>query len=282
MRSVIFLRLALGLLAVDSAVAGPCRISETTLAGTSTVSVDTSSVSSVESSTFVESSSSVDSATSSATASSSVEISASSTVTSVETSASPTFTESSVETSASSATTTTTTPTNSTESVWVPIPTFSVLATGQGPVEGKGLRTSNADSFSASFDPDFGLEVRPFTIDDQGRMINDQGWYLCGQYAGTIYDPNAPAEVVTCDSEQPLTRAFLTCAQTEDRKVTCSIPAIICEAQPGDLFFATCEPAPGTWDNLYTRNVGPGYVLNIGDSSAPDYYYPIELSVEAA
>ncbi|KAM6527404.1 hypothetical protein FSOLCH5_003473 [Fusarium solani] len=125
-------------------------------------------------------------------------------------SASSTSTESSVETSASSATdstiatTATVAPTTSTEPAWVPIPTFSVLATGQGPVEGKGLRTSNADSFSASFDPDFGLEVRPFTIDDQGRIINDQGLYLCGQHAGTVYDPNVPAEVVTCDSEQPL------------------------------------------------------------------------------
>ncbi|KAJ4201603.1 hypothetical protein NW767_006690 [Fusarium falciforme] len=227
--------------------------------------------------------------TSSATASSSVETSASSTVTSVETSASSTSTESSVETSASSAitdskiaTTTTTTPTTSTEPGWVPIPTFSVLATGQGPVEGKSLRTSNLDSFSASFDRDFGLEVRPFAIDDQGRMINNQGWYLCGQYAGTVYNPNVPAEVVTCDSEQPLPRAFLTFAQSEDRKVTCSIPAVIREAQPADLFFATYEPAPGTWNNLYTSNIGSASVLNIGDSSAPDYYYHIELNVEAA
>ncbi|KAI8681055.1 hypothetical protein NCS55_00355300 [Fusarium keratoplasticum] len=183
-RYVVFLRFALGLLAVDSAVAGSCRIM------------------------------------------------------------------SSVVTDSTIATTTTTTPTTSTEPGWGPIPTFSVLATGQGPVEGKGLRTYNLDGFSASFDTDFGLEVHPFTIDGQGRIVCGQGWYLCGQYAGTVYDPNVPAEVVTCDSEQPLTRAF--------------------------------EPAPGTWNNLYARTAGSGYILNIGDSSAPDYYCTIELSVEAA
>ncbi|KAI8674577.1 hypothetical protein NCS57_00355900 [Fusarium keratoplasticum] len=189
---------------------------------------------------------------------------------------------SSVVTDSTIATRTTTTPKTSTEPGWGSIPTFSVLATGQGPVEGKGLRTYNLDGFSASFDTDFGLEVHPFTIDGQGRIAYGQGWYLCGQYAGTVYDPNVPAEVVTCDSEQPLTRAFLTCAQTENGNVTCSIPAVICEVQPGDLFFATCEPAPGTWNNLYARTAGSGYILNIGDSSAPDYYCPIELSVEAA
>ncbi|KAF4986283.1 hypothetical protein FDECE_16033, partial [Fusarium decemcellulare] len=288
MRSAVLLRVALGLLVVDSAVAGPCRptTSMTISALTSSASVDTSSA------TSVEPTASVASATSSSSTESSVETSESSTATSTvstetsaftesesstETSASSTasvemssFTtsQSSTETSASSAstdyTTSTTTETTSTTST-APEITFSIAATGSGPAAGKGLHTYNHDQTAALFDfsPDFSAsignpEVRPFNIDGEGRLINDQGWYLCGTYDLTSDLLDAPAVVSTCNSpgEPPLGRVFLRCQVTVNYKLTCSIPALTCVAPATPLLDPTCETGTGTWTHFTSNNSG--------------------------
>ncbi|KAJ4319189.1 hypothetical protein N0V84_006471 [Fusarium piperis] len=126
--------------------------------------------------------------------------------------------------------------------------------------------------------------VQPYTLDAQGRLLNEQGFYLCAFYATNNQYPDAPAEVGTCKDEWPLMRAFLTFAQTEDQKVKCSVPVIHCVPDPEDDLFSlpTCEAADGTWHQLYTRIPEPGYVLHIGVSGACDYYYPLESSVQAA
>ncbi|KAJ4319188.1 hypothetical protein N0V84_006470 [Fusarium piperis] len=275
MRPAVLLRLAFGLLAVDSVVASPCIPGTTTTAVTSAASTETSS-------DTAELTTSVASATST-TAESSIEASASSTVTqsSVETSAS------SIETTVSSATTDSTTTigdtTTSTTST-APTVTFSIVATGSGPVEGKGLQTYPRSNSVALFTNDFGgSSIRPFHIDAEGRLINDQGFYLCGYYQMINIALNAPAEVGTCDTEYPLAQAFLKCQETADLKLTCSIPAITCVAggNPNDIFgMPTCEAAAGTWDSLYFADRGPGDVLHIGAANAGGDYSPIELTIQ--
>ncbi|KAJ3540211.1 hypothetical protein NM208_g5165 [Fusarium decemcellulare] len=282
MRFSVLFRVALGLLAVESAVAGPCRptTSMTTSALTSSASTETSSATSVESTT------SLASATSSASTEDSVETSESSTATStvsVDTSTS-TVSESSTETSTSSATTdfttTTTTETTSTTST-APEITFSIAASGSGPVAGKSLYTYTREEFPALFDynSDAGSlpEARSYHIDSEGRLINDQGWYLCG-----VYDTrnNLPAEACTCKTEAPLRRAFLKCQVTADYKLTCSIPSLTCVAP--DFFFdpPICTTSTDTWTHLTSRNRGTvGTALCIGDGNAPSNYSPLELSV---
>ncbi|KAF4962088.1 hypothetical protein FSARC_9822 [Fusarium sarcochroum] len=112
MQPAALLSLAFGLLAVDSAVASLCRL----IASATSVATATSSVS-TETSVTIEASS---------TAESSVETSASFT-TEILTSS---FTTELTTTTAVATTETTTTAT-------VAVPTFSIIATGQDPIEGR-------------------------------------------------------------------------------------------------------------------------------------------------
>lgn len=134
----------------------------------------------------------------------------------------------------------------------------------------------------AVFGQSFDTSARPFYIDAQGRLINDQDFYLCGFYDGSNETPNVPAEVGTCVDESPMARVFLKCQTTADLQLTCSIPAISCVGDP-NAFFGTdpiCVPADGTWGNFYVMEIGPGEVLYIGDSNAPSYYNPLGLGIQ--
>ncbi|KAI8682416.1 hypothetical protein NCS56_00364200 [Fusarium sp. Ph1] len=322
MRSALLLQLAFGLLAVDSAAASPCRPGTTTTAVTSTASSETSSgmtgsttsvassassttessaetfASSTVSQPSVETSSSTVSVGTSASSTASTETSAFST-TSIQTSASSTtsdgtsisstITETSAslasETTASSSTTdfTTTTEatTTSTTSTAAAV-TFSIVATGSGPVEGENLETYDRSNNVAVFGQSLDSSARPFYIDAQGRLINDQNFYLCGFYDGSNDTPNVPAEVGTCVDEYPMARVFLKCQTTADLQLTCTIPAISCVGDPNAFpgTDPTCVPADGTWGNFYVMETGPGEVLYIGDSNAPSYYSPLGLSIQ--
>ncbi|KAM0418725.1 hypothetical protein ACHAPT_012323 [Fusarium lateritium] len=330
MRSAVLLRVALSLLAVDSAVAGPCRLtsSKTASAVSSTASVDTSSATSVESATSVTSAtssatseSSVETASSSTateTSASSTETSASSTVStetsasssastetsasstaSVETSASSTATEtsasstvstessaSSTETASSSTAFTTTTAASTTASTsTAAAPTFTLAAVGQGPVEGKKLLSYNADGNVVTFDSPNPLNVptaRAYSIDAQGRIFNDQGFYLCARYNPDNFFLDAPASITTClNNNQPDT-VYLNC-RVDGSGLKCSIPAVTCTDSGSPWIQPPCVPADGEWGSFYTYIAGPGYVLYIGTATpSQSYYYPISFSLEEA
>ncbi|RSL79542.1 hypothetical protein CEP52_017510 [Fusarium oligoseptatum] len=286
MRSAALLRLAFGLLAVDSVVAGPCIPPGTTTAVTSTASTEASSTTAESTTSTVTTESSVETSASSTVSQSSAETS-SSTV-SVETSASSTVTE--ISTSSATETTATTDSITSTGDMTTsttstaPTPTFSILAVGGGAVEGNNLLSYNLDNAFVLFRTDIGSgnSARPYHIDSQGRLVNDQGFYLCGYYEPDNTDLERPAVVVTCNNEYPLTRSFLTCQQTTDLKVTCSIPAITCvPGDPNDPWSEPdCQAAAGTWDNLYTAEVGPGIGVHIGPPNAANYYVPVEFGIQ--
>jgi hypothetical protein len=153
-------------------------------------------------------------------------------------------------------------------------------------MEGRSLQSYPAAGNVVVFDPpanqgSFPAVPRPFTIDKEGRIVNDMGLFLCGYYI-TYGSGNLPAEVGTCDSEFELQRAFLICKLAAGDKVTCEIPAISCVAEnPNDIFAdAVCEKAAGSWSTLSIRITGPGHVLHIGPEDAPSYYERTELGIQ--
>ncbi|KAF5660282.1 hypothetical protein FHETE_9024 [Fusarium heterosporum] len=279
MRCVVLFRVACGLLAVDFVAAGPCKpiSAATSSAATSDASSETSLVSSTGSATTIETATSVAPVTSTSAVDSSIETSESSLA---------------LGTSATSDTVeviTTTTAASTTEATSAAsMPTFTLLATGQGPMTGRGLQTFPYDNAMAAFDappggnPDLNAKVLPFTIDSQGRLVNDLGYFLCGYYSPTNFLLDAPAVVTTCHEEAPLQRVFLNCKVSSGlNKVQCSIPAVSC-VSTGDApwDFPTCQAAAGTWSVFYTAIKGPGHVLHIGNDGAPDYYDRLDLGIE--
>ncbi|KAI6752506.1 hypothetical protein HG530_013875 [Fusarium avenaceum] len=277
MRSVSLFRVAFGLLAVEYVAASPCKpILTATSAATSVVSTETSLVSSIESATTIATSTLVTSVTSAAATDSSVET----------TDSSATLETLTTSTAIESIATTTAVPTTQTTSA-EPVPTFTILATGQGPVEGKGLQTFPYDNALVSFDappggnPDLNAKVLPFTIDSQGRLVNTAGYFLCGLYSPTNFMLDTPAVVTTCHEETPFERVFLTCKLTTEHKVQCTIPAVTCVSTgdaPWDI--PTCQAASGTWGVLSTYIKGPGHTLFIGNENTPSYYNRLELGIQ--
>ncbi|KAF5722462.1 l-arabinitol 4-dehydrogenase [Fusarium mundagurra] len=279
MRSPIFLRLAFGLLTASFAIASPCKPTSvaTTSAGSSTISTETSSVTSVASSTADESATtSVLSEPSSGTyPSSSAEVSAS-----VTSQISVTTAESSTIEWTTAESTTTTAAASTTETN--PEPTFSLFETGQGPVEEDGLHTYDNDGSVAVFDPNpiFGdASVRPYTIDSQGRLVNDQGFFLCGYYIATNANLHSPASVGTCTSSGPK-KAFLHCQLSADHTISCSVPGRSCVSNPNGE--PLCEETIEPWSVWSVGTVVVGYGLFIGPSDTPDSFDRIGLRAEEA
>ncbi|CAG2006340.1 unnamed protein product [Fusarium graminearum] len=268
MRSLVVLRLALSLFAARSAVAGPCKPFTTTSEGIPVASTDTSSVVSATSSTVDFSATSVSTESSTETyVSSSLETSSFATT---ETSATTTFiTElSTIESTTVEPTTTegTTTVPATTESM--PTPTFTIFATGESVIEGDALHTFDTDGYVATFDPNaiFGeTSVRPYSIDSQGRLVNDQGYFLCATYVATNKELNAPAVVGTCTSDGPK-KAFLDCTLSSDLALRCGIPGRSCVSNP--VGEPICEVS-GTWSTLSTGSVIVGHALKIGPADIP-------------
>lgn len=152
---------------------------------------------------------------------------------------------------------------------------------------GRGLQTYPYDNAFATFDappggnPALDAKVLPFTIDSQGRLVNDAGFFLCGYYSSRSYLLDAPAVVTTCHVETPLERVFLTCKLTAELKVQCTIPAISCVSTgTGPFDIPTCQAASGTWGVLSTFSRGTGHTLHIGNENTPSYYDRLELGVQ--
>ncbi|EWG38492.1 hypothetical protein FVEG_01694 [Fusarium verticillioides 7600] len=202
MRSPTVLRLAFCLLTAGYTIASPCKPSSvaTTYARSSAISTGTSSETSFASSTDQPATTSVLSESVTGTyPSSSVELSTSIISQISETTAESSTIESTTAEPTTIKSTTTTAGASTTETI--PVPTFSLFATGQGPVEEEGVHTYDNDGSVAVFDPSpiFGdASVRPYTIDSQGRLVNDQGFFLCGFYIATNVNLDSPASVGTC------------------------------------------------------------------------------------
>ncbi|KAI1049477.1 hypothetical protein LB506_004661 [Fusarium annulatum] len=291
MRSVIHLRVAFGLLAIGSAVAGPCKPPSTTSATTSvaTISTTVTSDASTETSVFTSfvSTTEDEGATSSTVVEFSTETSASSAETSessitAETSAASATTTDTTETTTAEPTTTGVTTTVAGTTSSAAIPTFTMFASGSNAVAGRSLETYNRDGAVAVFDPateDDNPSVRSYSIDSQGRIVNDLGWFLCGYYGATNEELNKPATVVTCHSETLLQTAFLTCELSGPFGIECSIPAMSCVSSGSSSMAPTCIPTTGTWS---VNSVGVrafGHTWQIGDSDTPATYERMSMSI---
>ncbi|KAM0084812.1 hypothetical protein ACKRZS_002993 [Fusarium odoratissimum] len=295
MRYIIHLRLAFGLLAIGSAVASPCKpLSATTTSGAISVAVTAATSTETSLATSVASTTEDGEASSSTVVGSSTETS----VSSAETSASSAETSDSsitVETSAASATTDFTTETTTAEPTTIDltttatettssaaIPTFTMFASGSNAVTGRSLQSYNRDGAVAVFDPatdDDNPSTRPYSIDSQGRIVNDLGWFLCGYYGATSEELNKPATVVTCHSETPLQTAFLTCELSGTFGIECSVPAISCVSSGSTSMPPTCVAATGTWSLNSVGVRAFGHTWQIGSSDTPANYERMTVSI---
>ncbi|KAG8673690.1 hypothetical protein FPOAC2_07149 [Fusarium poae] len=283
MRSLVVFRLALGLFAGGVAVASPCKpMSVATTSGSiSIVSTETSSMASTASSTADVSATSAMSESSAETSASS-EAAASTTIeASIEVASSTTIEASMTTTFAVDSTTaepTTAEPTTTEGTTTAPMPTFTMFATGESSVEGEGLHTYNNENSVAVFQPNliFGTPlVLTYTIDAQGRLINDQGFFLCGYYLATNSALDAPASVSACLSDKPKS-PFLNCKLSSELDVQCSVPARSCASNPrgGEPI---CEETGGTWSTWSNGAVFVGRGLMLGPVDTPDTYERIGL-----
>jgi hypothetical protein len=91
-----------------------------------------------------------------------------------------------------------------------------MFASDSSAIAGRSVRSYSLNNSSA----------RQYSIDSQGRFVNDLGWFLCGYY-GTANDKlNRPATAVTCHNETPLQTPFLTCELSGSFEIQCSVLAI--------------------------------------------------------
>ncbi|PCD42834.1 hypothetical protein AU210_005359 [Fusarium oxysporum f. sp. radicis-cucumerinum] len=288
MRSIIHLRLACGLLAIGSAVASPCKpLSATTTSGAISVAVTAATSTETSLATSVASTTEDGEATSSTVVGSSTETSASSAETSgssitVETSAASATTEFTTETTTAEPTTTVLTTTAAETTSSAAIPTFTMFASGSNAVAGRSLQSYNRGSTVAVFDPatdDDNPSTRPYSIDSQGKIVNDLGWFLCGYYGATNEELNKPATVVTCHSETPLQTAFLTCELSGTFGIECSVPAISCVSSGSTNMPPTCVAATGTWSLNSVGVRAFGHTWQIGSSDTPANYERMTMSI---
>ncbi|KAF5687851.1 hypothetical protein FDENT_5141 [Fusarium denticulatum] len=290
---VIHLRLVMGLLAIGSAVASPCKplSAKTTSATTSATIISTAVTSDASGETLSATSVALTTedggAPSSTVVESSTETLASSAETSgssitIETSAATTTTEAPAETTTAEPTTTDATTTTVETTSSAANPTFTMFASGSNAVSGRSLETYNRDGTVAVFDPateDDNPSARPYSIDSQGRIMNDLGWYLCGYYGATNEELNRPATVAVCHSETPLQTAFLTCGLDGPFGIECSVPAMSCVSSGSSGVPPTCIPTAGTW-NLNSVGVRPlGHTWQIGGSDTPNKYERMAMSI---
>ncbi|SCV36935.1 uncharacterized protein FFB14_06332 [Fusarium fujikuroi] len=293
MRSVIHLRVAFGLMAIGSAVASPCKppSATTTAAVTSDASTEVSVSTSFASTTDDEG------ATSSTVVKSSTETFVYFTETSAP-SAETSDASITVETSAASATTDFTTVTLTAEptttdvastaaetTTSAAIPTFTMFASGSNAVAGRSLEIYNRDGTVAVFDPateDDNPSAQPYSIDSQGRIVNDLGWFLCGYYGATNEELNRPATVVTCHSETALQTAFLTCQLSGPFGIECSVPAMSCVSSGSSSIPPTCVPTTGTWSLNSVGVRAFGHTWLIGGSDTPATYERMTMSIREA
>ncbi|SPJ85448.1 uncharacterized protein FTOL_11229 [Fusarium torulosum] len=243
MKSDVLVRLATILLVTGFASAGPCKptSAKTTSAISSTASAETSLATSAETTPTEQ----FTSATSVTSFIASDETSALFTTDLTSTAAAPT-----TETTSAAA-----------------ISTFAFVASGESRVKDKSLATFDADDRTVLFNAYPDSAVRTFTIDAQGRISDNLGRFLCSYYSDSYYDPNGPAVVGTCNSENRVQSFFLICRTSASLTVQCSIPARSCVPVDEDLQSTLCEPAPGTWSQFF---VSPPNILDyllIGDGA---------------
>ncbi|RTE83230.1 hypothetical protein BHE90_002227 [Fusarium euwallaceae] len=246
------LSLAIGLLAADAVVAGPCiplssDTSSAVSSATSSASASstTESLSSTESYSTTESASTTESLTLTSSSSESTPTTFFTTTTSSD--------SSTIETSTSAATTTTST------APYNPIPTFKVVAVG-GPVPGAELRSTGQTGNILTFNPTYsGTRVLSFSLEPStGRLLESNGKYMCLYYGGGL------STVTVCNPESAGVK-YLTCTVNTDLTLSCSGPE-------GHRYFddegeEVIYDTGATVDHFYVSYQGSGYYSYIGGAN---------------
>ncbi|KAF4503406.1 pyruvate decarboxylase [Fusarium agapanthi] len=145
--------------------------------------------------------------------------------------------------------TTTTTEATTTEAAFEPIPTFDVVGKG-AQVDGQYLLGYQSAGFFVGWQYPSTNYRLTFSIDPTTNSpIDVNGNILCIQY-GTDGDASL---LRTCSNNmlnQP-DYASVTCEQTRDQELDCSVPAKTCTLE-FDTLQITCTMLTGTFDNFYT------------------------------
>ncbi|OBS29457.1 hypothetical protein FPOA_03393 [Fusarium poae] len=173
---------------------------------------------------------------------------------------------------------TTTTEATTSEAAFEPIPTFNVVGKG-AQVDGQYLLGYQSPGFFVGWQYSSTNYHMTFSIDSTtNRMIDVNGNILCIQYKGNG-DPNL---LSTCSSDMRSLPdyASVTCEQTRDRELHCSVPAKTCTF---DIRTSrtTCTTLTGTFDNFYTYSGRQdGIFLAMAGAENPGAnYQSVELGI---
>ncbi|KAG5753174.1 hypothetical protein H9Q72_003837 [Fusarium xylarioides] len=250
--------------------------SRTTMISTETHPVDTTTIATVDVSTSTATSTVDDSTTVDTTE---VDISTSGLPSSLTTATTDATT---ISTTADATTAESTTTSDPTSSISAPEPfeTFDVLAIGGGSINRQYIKgVANEGSMMGWDLTGTGIGMMPpFTIEPGTNFakVLRNDLYLCTGYGDGI-EPNF---VATCDlstSGDPYT-GFLTCEQTRDRKLKCSVPGVQCVFDPDTV----CTPTGGDFDKFYTysgRSDGLWLAIDSSGKASDSNFQPIELGI---
>jgi len=168
--------------------------------------------------------------------------------------------------------------TNAIEAAFEPVPTFDVLGKG-AQVDGQYLLGYQSAGFFVGWKYPSTNYRLTFSIDSTtSRVIEVNGNILCIQY-GETGDANL---LKTCSNNmlnQPDYNT-VTCKQTRDRGLQCSVPAKTCTTD-FDTLETTCSTLSETFDRFYTftgRNDGI-FLAMAGAVNPGTNYQAIELAI---
>ncbi|KAH7020310.1 hypothetical protein EDB80DRAFT_220945 [Ilyonectria destructans] len=155
---------------------------------------------------------------------------------------------------------------------FIPIANFKIVAGGGpgSPMAGSVLQGNGRNTHSPMFNPTGDMSPIAFTIEaGTGRVIQSNGLYLCGFYS---FQPNYPSELTNCPTEgtwDTIPYYFITCEQTADRKLVCSVPAVICTSYYSEEEIVTsCIQTHDKFDQFYTSlSFAGGYNVYLGSGS---------------
>ncbi|KAJ3548094.1 hypothetical protein NM208_g1178 [Fusarium decemcellulare] len=284
MRATI-LSFALGLLSVESALAGPCKphVSATTdlsTTGTVTEASTESSTETVTVSTSEEPSSSTILADTTTTEAATTDVTTTTTAAADITTTSKALTSSTDTTSSETEAASTTTTTISEPA---PIQTFNVIAAGGTPVDGTSLEGDGNGGSNVLFNIDFG-NYHPLALSieaNTGRLMYE-GHYICVNYVATS-DSSTPSVISTCpnfNAGPNQVYDYLTCSQG-DGKLACTAPAGQCSTDEFTDEFG-CTQTGGTLNQLTVRDTFGGSRYNVYiSSSVPANYIPVSFKIQA-
>ncbi|KAM0229330.1 hypothetical protein ACHAPO_010110 [Fusarium lateritium] len=175
---------------------------------------------------------------------------------------------------------TTTTEATTSEAAFQPIPTFDVIGKG-AQVDGQYLLGFQSAGFFVGWQYSATNYRLTFSIDyATNRVIDINGNILCIQY-GDVGGANL---LSTCSNNMLNQRAYasVTCEQTRDQELHCSVPAKTCTLDFG-TFETTCTTPTGTFDNFYTYSGRQdGIFLAMAGATSPGAnYQAVELGITA-